>query len=106
MRFRDAFFAYEVAPMAALCRSVSPADEVEPMTVTAPDNCWVQVFGPDGTRASGAFQLPDADLCHKVARYFCDKVPNHVDCRATFGSGAAVVPIHPDADDQSGTTPE
>jgi hypothetical protein len=99
MRFRDTFFAYEVASAEALCRSVSPTDEVEPMTITAPNNCWAQVFAADGTRQSGAFQLPDAELCRKVARYFCDKVPGHVDCRATFGSGSKVVPIDLDAVD-------
>lgn len=90
MRFRDTFFAYEVVPTAAVCRYVSPADELEPMTVTAPNTCWVQVFGTDGTRHSGSFKLPDAELCRKTARHFCDRVEGHLDCQATFGSGRKV----------------
>ena len=106
MRFRNTYFAYEVAPTAALCRSVSPGNEVEPITITAPKNCWVQVFGADGTRESSAFQLPDAELCRKVARHFCEKTPAHVDCRATFGRGSNVTPLDLGADDVPGGQPE
>ncbi|MBN1608141.1 MAG: hypothetical protein JW940_16025 [Polyangiaceae bacterium] len=95
-RFQDTFFAYEVAPTRALCRLVAPTEELEPITVKAPSNCWVQAFSADGSRQAYAFSLPDPELCRKVAAHHCSLVEQRIDCRVSYAEGTRVTPLELD----------
>lgn len=90
MSFENTFFAYEVAPADALCRLVAPGDELEPITVKAPSNCWVQAFSANGTRQAYAFNLPDPELCRRVAAHHCSLSKHRIDCRVSYGNGTHV----------------
>jgi hypothetical protein len=94
--FQETFFAYEVAPAEALCRLVPPNEELEPITVRAPSNCWVQAFSADGTRQAYAFSLPDPGLCRKVAAHHCSLVEERIDCRVSYAEGTHVTPLELD----------
>jgi hypothetical protein len=94
--FQETFFAYEVAPTAALCRLVAPTEELEPITVKAPSNCWVQAFSADGSRQAYAFSLPDPELCRKVAAHHCSLVEQRIDCRVSYAEGTRVTPLELD----------
>ena len=94
--FQDTFFAYEVAPAQALCRVVPPSQELEPITVKAPSNCWVQAFSADGSRQAYAFSLPDSGLCRKVAAHHCSLVEQRIDCRVSYAEGTHVTPLELD----------
>lgn len=93
MRFVDAFFAYQLEPMATLCSHLSPEDEIETMAVSAPNNCWVQAHLEDGKREARAWHVPDAALCKKLAQHHCKAQPRVAACTASFGSDGQASPL-------------
>lgn len=92
-RFVDAFFAYQLEPMATLCSRLSPEDEIEAMAVSAPNNCWVQAHLEDGKRETRAWHVPDAPLCKKLAEHHCKAQQRVAACTASFGSDGQVSPL-------------
>ncbi len=92
-RFVDAFFAYQLEPLATLCSRLSPEDELETLAVHAPNNCWVQAHLEDGSRQSRAWHVPDAALCQKLAEHHCGKQQRLAACTASFGAEGRVAPL-------------
>lgn len=92
-RFVDAFFAYQLEPMATLCSRLSPEDELEMLAVKAPDNCWVQAHLEDGSRQARAWHVPDAGLCQKLAEHHCQKQEHLAACSASFGRDGQATPL-------------
>jgi hypothetical protein len=92
-RFVDAFFAYQLEPMATLCSRLSPEDEIETMAVSAPNNCWVQAHLEDGKRESRAWHVPDAPLCKKLAEHHCQAQQRVAACTASFGRDGQAAPL-------------
>jgi hypothetical protein len=92
-RFVDAFFAYQLEPLATLCSHLLPEQELETLAVSAPPNCWVQAHLEDGNRQARAWHLPDAALCQKLAEHHCSKLPQLAACTASFGVEGQVTPL-------------
>lgn len=92
-RFVDAFFAYQLEPLATLCSRLSPEDEIEMLAVSAPNNCWVQAHLEDGSRQARAWHVPDAVLCQKLAQHHCGKQQHLAACTAAFGAEGQVTPL-------------
>jgi hypothetical protein len=91
--FVDAFFAYQLEPLASLCSRLSPEQELETLTVAAPDNCWVQAHLEDGSRRARAWHVPDVGLCQKLAQHHCKSQDQVAACSASFGSDGQVAPL-------------
>jgi hypothetical protein len=87
MTFDKAFFAYEVSPLAALCRTVAPGEEMAPLSVAAPDNCWVHIYAADGTRSDTAEFFPEQGICRKVAAMRCAQVTGALHCSGSYNDG-------------------
>jgi hypothetical protein len=96
-RFVDAFFAYQLEPLASLCSRLSPEQEQETLAVSAPSNCWVQAHLEDGKRESRAWHVPDAALCTKLAQHHCKQQAHLAACTASFGEGGQTTPLSLDA---------
>jgi hypothetical protein len=92
-RFVDAFFAYQLEPLASLCGRLSPEQELETLAVSAPNNCWVQAHLDDGSRQARAWHVPDAALCQKLAQHHCKSQEHLAACSASFGSDGQVTPL-------------
>ena len=92
-RFVDAFFAYQLEPLATLCSRLSPEEELETMAVSAPNNCWVQAHLEDGKREARAWHVPDATLCKKLAEHHCKAQQRVAACTASFGSDGQAAPL-------------
>jgi hypothetical protein len=92
-RFVDAFFAYQLEPLATLCSRLSPEQELETLAINAPNNCWVQAHLEDGSRHARAWHVPDAALCQKLAEHHCDGQQHVAACTASFGSEGQVTPL-------------
>jgi hypothetical protein len=91
--FVDAFFAYQLEPLASLCSRLSPEDEIEMLAVNAPNNCWVQAHLEDGTRQARAWHVPDPALCQKLAEHHCKSQPHLAACSASFGADGQATPL-------------
>jgi hypothetical protein len=85
--FDDAFFAYEAVPLADLCASVQPEDELSAMYVRAPRNCWVMAQRNDGTHATMTWHLGNEQGCRDVASSYCAKQSGILSCHMTYSSG-------------------
>lgn len=92
-RFVDAFFAYQLEPLATLCSHLSPEQELETLAVSAPPNCWVQAHLEDGNRQARAWHVPDAPLCQKLAEHHCGKQEHLAACSASFGAEGQITPL-------------
>jgi hypothetical protein len=91
--FVDAFFAYQLEPLATLCARLSPEQEMETLSVNAPNNCWVQAHLEDGSRQARAWHVPDAALCRKLAEHHCGTLEHVAACTASFGSDGQAAPL-------------
>jgi hypothetical protein len=91
--FVDAYFAYQLEPLASLCSTLSPDDEMETLAVQAPNNCWVQAHLEDGTRHSRAFRSPDSAVCRKLAEHHCKAQVHMAACTASFGADGQAAPL-------------
>lgn len=91
--FVDAFFAYQLEPLATLCGRLSPEQEMETLAVSAPSNCWVQAHLEDGSRQSRAWHVPDATLCRKLAEHHCGAQAHVAACTASFSSDGQATPL-------------
>lgn len=87
--FIDAYFAFELASLPALCAKLPPESEVEPLSIAAPNNCFSSVIDSDGRRVSSAWHLPTADVCQQVAQQQCQRAKGSLFCQARFGSNGA-----------------
>jgi hypothetical protein len=94
-RFVDAFFAYQLEPLATLCSRLSPEQELETLAVSAPNNCWVQAHLEDGSRQARAWHVPDAALCQKLAEHHCSTQQHLAACTASYGAEGQVTPLSP-----------
>ena len=104
-RFVDAFFAYQLEPLASLCSRLSPEQEQETLAVSAPNNCWVQAHLEDGKRESRAWHVPDALLCAKLAQHHCKHQPQLAACTASFGDGGQTVQLSLDTEGPPAAAP-
>lgn len=95
--FEDAFFAYEAVPLADLCASVQPEDELTAMFVRAPRNCWMMAQRNDGTNATMTWHLGHEQACRDVVGSHCARQKDLMSCHMTFTAGdqttSATIPI-------------
>lgn len=83
--FEDTFFAYEAAPLADLCARVPPEQELAPLNVTPPNNCWAMASLGTMQLRRHAWHVPNQDICKSFVGHFCEKLPSVESCQGQFG---------------------
>lgn len=85
--FEDTYFAYELAPLDGVCALLTPEEEMVPMKVAAPDNCFLTAYQENGTRVAEGWHLPDARLCWTVAERHARSIAALLDFNVRFSLG-------------------
>jgi hypothetical protein len=95
--FNDAYFGLELSPLQGVCRTLTPDQEMAPLKLSAPPNCWAHRYSALGEKESLARQLPNEELCRDVARRYCSELSGVISCRTRFGTAdevdLAAVPV-------------
>ena len=97
--FNDAYFGLELSALQSVCRTLTPDQEMAPLKLSAPPNCWVHRYSALGEKESLARQLPNEELCRDVARRYCSELSGVISCRMRFGTtdeiDLAALPVVP-----------